>query len=134
MINSVFYKDLQPIQLLEKVKTCPLAFLPLGTLEWHGRHMPLGTDMMIPEKIFSEIATNFGGVVLPPLFLAPDIQQKLNGQTFAGMEICGFEEGKPHALFGNAYHISDKLYFKILESIVKNLKKNGKLKSNLVRL
>lgn len=125
MIKSVFYKDLQPLQLLEKVRKCPVAFLPMGTLEWHGRHMPLGTDMMIPEKVFSEVANQFGGVVLPPLFLAPDIHQKRNGKEYAGMEICGFEENKPNELFGNAYYISEKLFFQILESIVKNLKKNG---------
>ena len=29
--------------------------VPLGSLECHGRHMPLGTDTMIPEKILDEI-------------------------------------------------------------------------------
>ena len=56
MINSVFYKDLQPAQLLEKITNCPIAYLPIGTLEWHGRHMPLGTDMLIPETVFAKVA------------------------------------------------------------------------------
>lgn len=125
MINSVFYKDLQPAQLLEKIAKCPVAYLPIGTLEWHGRHMPLGTDMIIPETVFAKVAEKFGGVVLPPLFLAPDIQQKINGKKFAGMEICGFEKDKPNQLFGNCYHISDKLFYKILNGILENLKRNG---------
>lgn len=125
MINSVFYKDLQPAQLLEKITNCPIAYLPIGTLEWHGRHMPLGTDMLIPETVFAKVAESAGGVVLPPLFLAPDIKQKINGKKFAGMEICGFEENKPNQLFGNCYHISEKLFYKILNGILENLKRNG---------
>lgn len=125
MIESVFYKDLQPLQLLEKVKKCPVAYLPIGTLEWHGRHMPLGTDMIVPESVFAKVAEKIGGVVLPPLFLAPDIKQKIKGKKFAGMEICGFEKDKPNQLYGNCYHISVKLYYKILESVLENLKRNG---------
>ena len=82
MVNSVFYKDLQPEQLLSKVNAFPVACLPIGTLEWHGRHMPLGTDMLVPEAVFEKVAKNVGGVVLPPLFLAPDIQQKINPMNF----------------------------------------------------
>lgn len=125
MIESVFYKDLQPAQLLEKVKKCPVAYLPIGTLEWHGRHMPLGTDMLIPENVFAKVAEKIGGVVLPPIFLAPDIQQKIKRQKFTGMEICGFEKDKPNQLYGNCYHISKKLYYKILEAVLANLKRNG---------
>ena len=41
------------------------------------------------------------------------------------MEICGFEKDKPNQLYGNCYHISVKLYYKILESVLENLKRNG---------
>ena len=121
MIDSVFYKDLQPAQLLAKVRKCPVAYIPIGTLEWHGRHLPLGTDMMIPENIFAKVAEKFGGVVFPPLFLAPDIQQKIKGKKFAGMEICGFQKNLPNQLYGNCYHISRKLFYQILEGILENL-------------
>ena len=125
MVNSVFYKDLQPEQLLSKVNAFPVAYLPIGTLEWHGRHMPLGTDMLVPEAVFEKVAKNVGGVVLPPLFLAPDIQQKIKQRKFAGMEICGFEKNKPHELFGNCYHISNHLFKKILMAVAENLQRNG---------
>ena len=29
--------------------------IPLGSLECHGRHMPLGTDTLIPEKIIDDL-------------------------------------------------------------------------------
>lgn len=125
MIESVFYKDLQPAQLLAKVRKCPVAYIPIGTLEWHGRHLPLGTDMMIPENIFAKVAEKFGGVVFPPLFLAPDIQQKIKGKKFAGMEICGFQKNQPNQLYGNCYHISRKLFYQMLEGILENLARNG---------
>ena len=39
----------------------PVAFLPLGTLEWHGPHMPLGADGIQSKELFIELAGKMGG-------------------------------------------------------------------------
>lgn len=47
----------------------PVAYLPLGTLEWHGPHMPLGADGIQSKELFVRVAEKVGGVVLPILFM-----------------------------------------------------------------
>jgi len=40
----VFYSELTPQEFRERLAQAPIAYLPLGTLEWHGEHLPLGAD------------------------------------------------------------------------------------------
>ena len=42
-------------------------FLPVGTLEAHGRHLPVGTDTICAEKIAEELSINLQGAVAPAL-------------------------------------------------------------------
>lgn len=28
-----------------------VAYIPLGTIEWHGEHLPIETDFMVAQKI-----------------------------------------------------------------------------------
>ena len=50
-------------------KECsPVAYIPAGSLEWHGVQNPLGTDGLKAHTICCEAALRYGGVVLPPFF------------------------------------------------------------------
>jgi creatinine amidohydrolase/Fe(II)-dependent formamide hydrolase-like protein len=31
--------------------TKKVAFVPVGTLEWHGNHLPIETDFLVAQKI-----------------------------------------------------------------------------------
>ena len=42
-----------------------LFILPFGSLEEHGSHLPLGTDMFQAEEVARSVAEEFGAVVLP---------------------------------------------------------------------
>ena len=44
----------------------PVVIFPIGTAEQHGRHLPLGTDMIAPEYIADRIeAMNPSVLILP---------------------------------------------------------------------
>jgi creatinine amidohydrolase len=45
----------------------PVVLLPVGALEEHGRHLPLGADMIQPMHILDEVARRTGGYVAPPV-------------------------------------------------------------------
>lgn len=49
-----------------KSKDSPV-ILPVGAVEAHGPHLPLGTDSMLAEKLAIMLARRVGGVVLPVL-------------------------------------------------------------------
>ncbi len=59
-----------PRELRERRDACPVAWLPLGTLEWHGRHLPLGTDGIIAESSCIAAAEAIGGVAFPAQYYA----------------------------------------------------------------
>jgi creatinine amidohydrolase len=62
------YQELRPDQLSELVDRHPIAFWPLGLLEHHGWHLPLGLDGLKAEQICIRIARRTGGVLLPTMW------------------------------------------------------------------
>jgi len=71
-VMSNYYIELTPSQFRARLAAAPIAYLPLGTLEWHSEHLPLGTDGIISGGFFDALASRVGGIVLPMLFLGPD--------------------------------------------------------------
>ena len=60
---------MRPGQLEAAIRRFPVAYVPFGLIEWHGRHLPLGNDALKAHGILVKCAEQFGGVVYPPLYL-----------------------------------------------------------------
>jgi creatinine amidohydrolase len=60
-------------------------FLPVGALEQHCPHLPLGTDALLASAIATGVATQVGGIVAPALSYGYKSQPKCGGgQHFTG--------------------------------------------------
>lgn len=59
---------LSPQQIQERLERAPVAYLPLGSLEFHGPHLPIGLDALTAHGICLAAADRAGGVVLPPWY------------------------------------------------------------------
>jgi len=125
MCEKVLYEELTPNEFRSRLAKAPIAYLPLGTLEWHGEHLPLGSDGIQSQGFFIELAQQVGGVVLPMLFLGRDRADTVQSREFYGMDLYGFPAGKPQQLTGSAYWVSDDLLEQILQAILKQLKRAG---------
>jgi len=68
MTREVRYHRLRPAQATERRKACPIAYIPIGTLEWHGVHNPLGADTLQAEYLAELCARKGGGLAMPPLY------------------------------------------------------------------
>jgi creatinine amidohydrolase len=123
--RNVLYEELLPEEFTERVRECPIAYLPLGTLEWHGRHLPLGADGIQARCFFVRLAQRLGGVVLPMLFIGPDERLVAGNEAFFGMDLHSFEEGWAQKLAGSAYWIGSELFVKVVEAILVNLGRAG---------
>ena len=66
--EEVGYHLLRPDQVVARRKACPVAYLPIGTLEWHGVHNPLGADALQAEGLAVLCARKGGGLAFPPLY------------------------------------------------------------------
>jgi creatinine amidohydrolase len=62
------FELLRPLELRQRLAERSVAYIPLGTLEWHGEHLPVGLDALTAHGVCLEAAAQEGGVVLPPLY------------------------------------------------------------------
>lgn len=62
------YEELRPDQLDRLVAASPIAFWPLGLLEHHSWHLPIGFDGLKADRICQRVAAGAGGVVLPTMW------------------------------------------------------------------
>lgn len=73
MEREVRYEMLRPAQLRAEMDRAPLIFFPVAPLEYHGPHLPLGTDPINAAQCALEACRRFGkGVVLPTMFLGTE--------------------------------------------------------------
>jgi len=68
MQPEVRYQFLRPEQIVARRRECPVAYIPIGTLEWHGVHNPLGADTLQAEGLAIMCAQRGGGLAFPPLY------------------------------------------------------------------
>jgi creatinine amidohydrolase len=66
--RTVLYELMRPEQVTGACATAPVAYVPIGPLEWHGPHLPLGLDGLHAHEVAVRAAKEAGGVVLPTFF------------------------------------------------------------------
>ena len=102
--HEVRMQYLRPGELLHIQKKFPVAYQPVGTIEWHGRHNPLGCDAIKAEALCVEAAQRTGGVVAPPVYFATDAFRDIGHGMGMGMDAAaGFQ------LPGSFYKMPDGL-------------------------
>ncbi|MBM3236771.1 creatininase family protein [Candidatus Poribacteria bacterium] len=62
------YHELHPDELAEVIELAPIVFWPLGLIEHHGWHLPVGYDGIKAERICIRVAEKTGGVILPTMW------------------------------------------------------------------
>ena len=99
------WEDLSVIEFQESIaKTKGVAIIPIGCLEKHGYHMPLGTDMFIAKTIAEKAAEIEPALVVPTA---------------------------PYGIISEAQHrygclsITSKLQYELLEELCDELARNG---------
>jgi creatinine amidohydrolase len=68
MPQSLQLEHLTPNDIVAALQTRSLIYLPLGTIEWHGQHLPVGFDGLCAHRLCLLAAQQTGGLVMPPLY------------------------------------------------------------------
>ena len=63
----MFLEHMNYPEVEEYLKKCDLVIIPVGSLENHGKHMPLGTDTLIPHRIAELICERSEYVIAPTI-------------------------------------------------------------------
>jgi creatinine amidohydrolase len=80
MTNSVMMSDLSWREYKRRLdEEDAVLLLPVGALEQHGYHLPLGTDWMMATYMSRRAAENVGGMVAPPVSYAYKSQVRTGG-------------------------------------------------------
>lgn len=77
MSNEVCYERMRPKAIVAAREACPVAYLPIGTLEWHGLHNPVGLDTIKAHALAVRCAQAGGGLVFPPLWYGESREEGL---------------------------------------------------------
>src|SRR6266705_5879257 len=64
------FEDTVGFEVADVVSRCRLAILPLGSLEFHGPHNPLGSDSIIISGIAERVAARTAGLLFPTIRLS----------------------------------------------------------------
>ena len=104
-MTKVRYEEMLPHEFEEALRQFPVAYVPVGSLEWHGRHLALGNDTLKAHGILLRTAEKHGGIVVPPTYwghmgywkpgchpgLPTDIVDGLYTAIFSGLVTAGFK-------------------------------------------
>ena len=118
---------LLPGQLNEEQKRCPLVFVPIGPLEYHGPHLPVGTDAINATQCALEACRRLGkGVVHPTLYWGTE-----RDRPEWMLESLGFERSDwivgmdfPTAIWKSHYY-QEHLFALVVASAVEMLIEGG---------
>ncbi len=63
--REVRITHLRPAEVRAALDAAPIAWLPLGAVEYHAEHLPFGTDGFTATAVVERAAQRAGGIVLP---------------------------------------------------------------------
>lgn len=127
-MEKILYTEMRPNEFEEALAKAPIAYLPLGTLEWHGLHLPLGSDGLQSQGLFCEMAKRIGGIVLPMLFVGPDVSKEIDGVLYYGMDFYfrhPADKNPVRQMPGSAYRVTNELFEALLDGIMYQLARAG---------
>lgn len=75
--SEVRYEFMRPAQIVAAREAFPAVYLPIGTLEWHGPHNPVGLDAIKAHALAVRCAQAGGGLVFPALFYGESREEGL---------------------------------------------------------
>jgi creatinine amidohydrolase len=118
---------LRPGQLNEEQERCPLVFVPIGPLEYHGPHLPVGMDAINATQCALEACRRLGkGVVHPTLYWGTERERPewmLKSLGFKGSDwIVGMDF--PAAIWKSHYY-QEHLFALVVAGAVEMLIEGG---------
>jgi creatinine amidohydrolase len=71
-VSALRLAELAPRALDDRIARVPALVLPVGTIEWHSHHLPVGLDGLKAEAIAADAAELTGAVLAPTCWWAAD--------------------------------------------------------------
>ncbi len=85
-MKTIHFENMTPAELAEELRTTGMVYLPVGSMEWHGPHLGMGTDTINAREVAFQTAKKIGGAVFPPLFIGTETRRTPESVTRLGLE------------------------------------------------
>lgn len=123
---EVKYELMRPDEIIGALTTTPVIYVPIGPMEWHGPHLPLGVDMLHAYTLATEAARLTGGVVFPPLPLGTETYlstERVRDRGFVGTErIIGMDfPGFPL----RSVYIEESAFGVIIHELIRSIRRQN---------
>ena len=117
-MRTVHFELLRPGEIVAERDRCPLVYLPLGPLEWHSLHLPVGTDPLNAAHVAEQLAGRIGGVVLPTFYWGTERERSARENRNLGFEEDDYVVGMdfPNHLIKSLYCRQESLALLIREA------------------
>lgn len=130
-MKKVRYEEMMPHEIVAARTAKPVAYLPIGGVEWHGEHNPVGLDTVKAHALCMRAAEKGGGLAMPALFWGESRESGLlefnhddDGQV-AGKMGLPKENFAPGYMGGVTVEEEHALYDQLLTHIYYQLKSLG---------
>ncbi|KPV64052.1 MAG: 2-amino-5-formylamino-6-ribosylaminopyrimidin- 4(3H)-one 5'-monophosphate deformylase [Candidatus Bathyarchaeota archaeon BA1] len=96
-MRKYLIEEMTPEEMAEALRVVDTVLVPLGTIEQHGPHLPVGTDVFIPIEVAKRVAEKSHVLVAPPIYYGNSMSmQEMKGvititpETLAAMllDLC----------------------------------------------
>jgi len=67
-VKKFLIEEMMPQEITDALKEVDTVVIPLGTVEQHGPHLPVGTDTLIPIAVAKRVAERAKVLVAPPVY------------------------------------------------------------------
>lgn len=101
---SVQIERMKPKELNAVRDRFPVAYIPIGAIEFHGYHLPVGLDTLKSHGLLCRVAEEIGGLVVPPIF---------------------YGNGGGHSDFDWTWMLDGEVLIQILLTTIHGLEKSG---------
>jgi creatinine amidohydrolase len=123
---EIRYELMRPQEILAAQDKASVIYVPVGPMEWHGPHLPIGTDMLHAYEIALNTAQITGGVVHPSIPLGTETyltREELQFRGFTGDErVIGMDF--PGLSLPSLYN-EESAFGVIMHDIIRLLKRQG---------
>lgn len=111
--------NLIPSKFKEIMAQYPIAYMPVSPVEWHGEHLPFGTDAIRAEWLLTSVAKRVGGILFPTEYCGTDgiVRQ-------SGRELWYLESIVGEMLPGN-FLVEESHFAERIKRIIINVQRNG---------
>jgi len=96
-VQKFLIAEMTPEEIATSLKETNTVLIPIGTVEQHGPHLPVGTDTFIPIKVAELVAEKTPVLVAPPVFYGNSVSMMdmkgvftISPETLAGLllDLC----------------------------------------------